>query len=186
MHSEKVISALGRKGLPKQGTVEYYSAWITHDQHGHGGAPTHHLPALTFAGGDAITAIEKLGNLHYAEIRVGTPPVSFMVAIDTGSDISWFPCGCTDCAHFYETSMGQPKILNSYSPKSSSTSSAPVIFGCGMVETGTILEKGAVNGLLGLGFNTSLDVPTVLTSKGLVPNSLSLCLRLETKVVLTR
>ncbi|CAH9099608.1 unnamed protein product [Cuscuta europaea] len=47
------------------------------------------------------------------------------------------------------------------------SSTAPVIFiGCGMVETGTILEKGAVNGLLGLGFNTPLDVPTVLASKG--------------------
>ncbi|CAH9099610.1 unnamed protein product [Cuscuta europaea] len=59
------------------------------------------------------------------------------------------------------------------------SSTAPVIFiGCGMVETGTILEKGAVNGLLGLGFNTPLDVPTVLASKGLVPNSFSL----ETRV----
>ncbi|CAH9123778.1 unnamed protein product [Cuscuta epithymum] len=177
--------------------------------------------------------VSHIFSLYYAQLRVGTPPISFMVALDMGSDISWLPCGCTDCAHFYETDKGQIKILNSYSPKSSSTSAivscdspecwpkkqcprrsekacpykvdymsdntstegilvkdvlhletydkkhrasaVPVIFGCGVVETGTFLEKGALNGLLGLGFNTHLDVPSMLASKGLVPNSFSLC-----------
>ncbi|CAH9099606.1 unnamed protein product [Cuscuta europaea] len=31
-HSDKVTGVLGGRGLPKQGTVEYYSAWITHDR----------------------------------------------------------------------------------------------------------------------------------------------------------
>ncbi|RAL54126.1 hypothetical protein DM860_004597 [Cuscuta australis] len=235
-HSDEVIAVLGNKGLPKQGTVEYYSASRARDQHRRRQLHTkHNLPAMTFAGGDVNTQIYHLGMLHYAEIRVGTPPVSFMVALDTGSVISWLPCGCVDCAHSFETDSGQIRNLNSYKPGSSSTSAniscdspqcwpkmqctleartacpyevnyltvdtstkgylvkdvwhlesydderqaidAPIIFGCGTVETGTNLQGGTINGLLGLGlaYNQPLDVPGILASQGLVPNAFSLC-----------
>lgn len=31
-------------------------------------------------------------------IKVGTPGVSFFVALDTGSDLFWVPCECIECA----------------------------------------------------------------------------------------
>ncbi|RAL54131.1 hypothetical protein DM860_004602 [Cuscuta australis] len=234
-YSSEVTSVLGDKGLPKQGTVEYYAAWKAHDQHRNRLHGEHRLPALTFAGGDVTTQIQNLGRLHYAQIRVGTPPVSFMVVLDTGSVISWLPCHCVDCAQDFETDSGEVRNLHSYTPESSSTSAnvscdspqcwpkmqctseartacpyevtyesydtmtkgylvtdvlrletydnghhaidTPVIFGCGVVETGANLYGGAINGLLGLGvaYDLPLDVPRILASKGLVPNAFSLC-----------
>lgn len=31
-------------------------------------------------------------------ISLGTPGMKFMVALDTGSDLFWVPCDCTQCA----------------------------------------------------------------------------------------
>lgn len=36
--------------------------------------------------------------LHYTWIDIGTPHVSFMVALDSGSDLFWVPCDCVQCA----------------------------------------------------------------------------------------
>jgi hypothetical protein len=36
--------------------------------------------------------------LHYTWIDIGTPNVSFLVALDTGSDLLWVPCDCIECA----------------------------------------------------------------------------------------
>ncbi|KAK1389237.1 hypothetical protein POM88_017415 [Heracleum sosnowskyi] len=36
--------------------------------------------------------------LHYTWIDIGMPSVSFLVALDTGSDLLWVPCYCLQCA----------------------------------------------------------------------------------------
>ncbi|KAL5078628.1 hypothetical protein RYX36_007049, partial [Vicia faba] len=36
--------------------------------------------------------------LHYTRIDIGTPNVSFLVALDTGSGRLWVPCDCIECA----------------------------------------------------------------------------------------
>jgi len=36
-------------------------------------------------------------SLYYANVSVGTPPLWFLVALDTGSDLFWLPCNCTRC-----------------------------------------------------------------------------------------
>ncbi|XP_061374033.1 aspartic proteinase-like protein 1 [Gastrolobium bilobum] len=61
--------------------------------------------------------------LHYTWIDIGTPNVSFLVALDTGSDLLWVPCDCVECAPL---SAGHYNVLdrdlNQYSPSLSSTS----------------------------------------------------------------
>ncbi|KZV47316.1 aspartic protein-like protein 1 [Dorcoceras hygrometricum] len=51
---------------------------------------------------------------------------------------------------------------------------APITLGCGVVQTGDFLEKAAPNGLFGLGMD-NVSVPSILASKGIVPNSFSMC-----------
>ena len=45
-------------------------------------------------------------SLHYAKVTVGTPKVSYLVALDTGSDLFWLPCDCVNCVTEYNTSEG--------------------------------------------------------------------------------
>lgn len=37
-------------------------------------------------------------SLHYAMVSLGTPSQTYMVALDTGSDLFWVPCDCIKCA----------------------------------------------------------------------------------------
>ena len=169
---------------------------------------------------------------------MGTPNATFLVALDTGSDLFWVPCDCMQCAPIANaTGQGQGgPNLRPYSPRLSSTSKtvtcdnalcdrpnacgaagngscpytvryvsantsssgvlvqdvlhltregpggaaaealqAPIVFGCGQVQTGLFLQGGAADGLLGLGME-KVSVPSVLASSGLVAsNSFSMC-----------
>jgi hypothetical protein len=168
-------------------------------------------------------------------VEVGTPNATFLVALDTGSDLFWVPCDCKQCASIANVT-GQPATpLRPYSPRQSSTSKqvtcdnalcdrpnacsaatngscpyevryvsantstsgvlvqdvlhltrerpgavdealqAPVVFGCGQVQTGSFLDGGAFDGLMGLGME-KVSVPSMLASSGLVASdSFSMC-----------
>ncbi|VFQ59041.1 unnamed protein product [Cuscuta campestris] len=211
--SDEVVRVLGGSGLPMKGTAAYYSVMAARDQH------RHRRHAFTFQGGDVTTRIDKLGSLQYARIHIGTPPVPFLVALDTGSDLFWLPCRCKDCATSYTIPPNTVMSLSSYEPGSSSTSvvvrcnssycfgdsrrSCPLLAptpctydysymspntatkgflvedfmhleACGEVVSGFLLEDAAINGFLGLG-HAVLDLTSLLSSRGLVPNSFSLC-----------
>ncbi|KAK9216079.1 hypothetical protein WN944_008086 [Citrus x changshan-huyou] len=61
--------------------------------------------------------------LHYTWIDIGTPNVSFLVALDAGSNLLWVPCQCIQCAPLsasYYTSLD--RNLSEYDPSSSSSS----------------------------------------------------------------
>ncbi|KAJ0024910.1 hypothetical protein Pint_08289 [Pistacia integerrima] len=79
--------------------------------------------------------------LHYTWIDIGTPNVSFLVALDAGSNILWVPCQCKQCAplsasyytslvgHFFflcslvfGASIVQERDLSEYEPATSSSS----------------------------------------------------------------
>jgi Xylanase inhibitor N-terminal len=45
-------------------------------------------------------------SLYYALVKLGTPNVTFFVALDTGSDLFWVPCDCTQCAALSSPSYG--------------------------------------------------------------------------------
>lgn len=219
-----------------EGSPEYYAALSRHDR-AHlarrGLAEGDGKGLLTFASGNLTFRLE--GSLHYAEVAVGTPNATFLVALDTGSNLFWVPCDCKQCAPIANASelRGGPELLP-YSPGKSSTSKAvtcehalcerpnacaaanstscpytvryvsantsssgvlvedvlhlsreaggvstavkaPVVLGCGQVQTGAFLDGAAVDGLLGLGMD-KVSVPSVLAAAGLVASdSFSMC-----------
>lgn len=55
-------------------------------------------------------------SLHYAVVALGTPNVTFLVALDTGSDLFWVPCDCIKCAPLASPNYG----VRTASPTSSS------------------------------------------------------------------
>ncbi|CAN6162690.1 unnamed protein product [Urochloa humidicola] len=64
---------------------------------------------------------ELIRSLHCADVSVGTPNATFLVALDTGSDLFWVPCDCKQCAPLSGNATGQD-VLKPYSPRSSSPS----------------------------------------------------------------
>ncbi|XP_057962634.1 aspartyl protease family protein 1-like isoform X1 [Malania oleifera] len=122
--SDPVREILPADGLPKFGTLEYYAAMAHRDLifHGRRLAGDGHPTPLIFAGGNVTYRSSLLGHLHYANISVGTPSLSFLVALDTGSGLLWLPCDCTSCTRSLKTSIGNVISFNIYSPSASSTS----------------------------------------------------------------
>ncbi|THU52159.1 hypothetical protein C4D60_Mb10t01050 [Musa balbisiana] len=97
-------------------------------------------------GSETLSLGNDFGWLHYTWINIGTPNVSFLVALDAGSDLLWIPCDCIQCAplsgyhgslitcvvdltcdrswcsFLYGASIVQDKDLSMYSPAESRTS----------------------------------------------------------------
>ncbi|ESW29866.1 hypothetical protein PHAVU_002G105200 [Phaseolus vulgaris] len=120
--SDPVKEVFGVADLPDKGTCEYYVAMAHRDRmfRGRRLADGHHTP-LTFVPSNETYQIGTFGFLHFANVSVGTPPLSFLVALDTGSDLFWLPCNCTKCVHAIEIS-NQRIDFSIYDLKGSSTS----------------------------------------------------------------
>ncbi|KAJ1693053.1 hypothetical protein LUZ63_009751 [Rhynchospora breviuscula] len=219
---------------PQHGTAEYYAALAHHDRalHQRRSLATTSPQELTFFDGNATYRLSSLGYLYYAFVELGTPNVTFFVALDTGSDLFWVPCDCKQCAALSSPSYGVNFAFNTYSPSNSNTSEtiscgsssceqvqstcsgsnanctysisyvsdntsssgylvedvlylttettqpqttqASIIFGCGQTQTGTFLDGGAPDGLMGLSMS-NLSVPSILANKGYTSNSFSMC-----------
>ncbi|CAN4083480.1 unnamed protein product [Withania somnifera] len=115
----------GTFGFDIHHRVEYYSAWTQRDRFikgRHLADTTNPTLPLTFSGGNETLRLSSLGFLHYANVTVGTPGLSFLVALDTGSDLFWLPCDCSTCVLGLQTRSGRRRNLNIYSPNTSSTS----------------------------------------------------------------
>ncbi|KAL8028856.1 hypothetical protein ABFX02_14G188600 [Erythranthe guttata] len=125
-YSDTVKQSLNGDGLPEEGTIDYYNALAHRDQviMGRRLAATS-TPILTFysVDGNETYSVTAIANLHFAYVRVGTPYLEFLVALDTGSDLFWLPCDCTTCARYYNESDGSKFPLDIYSPSNSTTSS---------------------------------------------------------------
>ncbi|KAG6775659.1 hypothetical protein POTOM_019148 [Populus tomentosa] len=111
--SDPVKGMFGADGLlPVKDSVPYFQVMAQRDRviHGRrlatssGGDNTTNKTPLTFYYGNETFRIDSLGFLHYANVSVGTPSVSFLVALDTGSNLLWLPCDCSSCVH----NLGSP------------------------------------------------------------------------------
>ncbi|KAI4314717.1 hypothetical protein L6164_027597 [Bauhinia variegata] len=120
--SDPVKRILDIDELPEKGSREYYVAMTHRDRIIRGrGLASSDQSSLTFAGGNETCQLSSLGFLHYANVSVGTPALSFLVALDTGSDLFWLPCNCSNCVRGLSTGE-QTLNLNIYGPEDSSTS----------------------------------------------------------------
>jgi len=112
---------LDTDGWPVEGSNEYYKALYHHDSARHGRKLADYA-SLTFLEGNETINIAQLGYLFYTWVQVGTPNVTLLVALDTGSDLFWVPCDCQACAPTSAASNGLGINLQTYSPSASQTS----------------------------------------------------------------
>ncbi|KAL7192905.1 hypothetical protein ACSBR2_024673 [Camellia fascicularis] len=122
-YSDPVKGILDLRGLPEKGSLDYYAAMAHRDLlfHGRKLAAVASAP-LTFLGGNDTYQLNALGHLFYANVSVGSPSLWFLVALDTGSDLFWLPCDCTQCVRGLKATSGQVIDFNIYSPSNSTTS----------------------------------------------------------------
>lgn len=218
------------QNLPGKGTAGYFAALVRRDFAVHGRRLSADRTPLTFSSGNTTYRLSLFGYLHYANVTVGTPGLSFLVALDTGSDLFWLPCDCVSCIRGIRLGL-QEMDFSIYSLKTSSTGrklpcdsplcghhtscstsstacpykvmylsantvssgylvedvvhltandnpsklvNAEITFGCGRNQTGSFLDGGAPNGLLGLGLG-SVSVPSMLAIEDIAVNSFSMC-----------
>ncbi|XP_052190275.1 aspartyl protease family protein 1-like [Diospyros lotus] len=123
-YSDPVKGILDLDGLPEKGSLHYYAAMAQRDRlfRGRHLAATAAESPLTFAAGNDTLRIAGLGHLYYANVSVGSPGLWFLVALDTGSDLFWLPCDCTQCVTGLKSGSGDEIDLNIYSLNKSSTS----------------------------------------------------------------
>ncbi|CAH9136197.1 unnamed protein product [Cuscuta epithymum] len=95
-YSSEVVEVLGKGGLPKKGGLDYISYMAARDSRRRQSSP-----AITFSPGDATFQMQTFADYHFVKVYVGTPPMSFMVALDTGSSLFWLPCNCNVCSRHF-------------------------------------------------------------------------------------
>ncbi|XP_044470217.1 aspartyl protease family protein 1-like [Mangifera indica] len=130
--SDPVERIMAVDDLPEKGSFSYYSALAHRDRlfhvrvrgRGRGLVTETDQTPLTFEYGNDTYRLDFLGFLYYANVSLGTPALSYLVALDTGSDLFWLPCDCGSfCINGLNLSSGQVIEFNIYSPSASSTSS---------------------------------------------------------------
>ncbi|KAI3995681.1 hypothetical protein MKX01_031454 [Papaver californicum] len=120
--SDQVKSIMGGDNLPEKDSLEYYEAMVHRDKVFRGRALAENddddSNLVTFSNGNKTLYLAPLGFLHYAYVSLGIPSLSFLVALDTGSDLFWVPCDCTSCVR----NLGAEINFNIYSSNASATS----------------------------------------------------------------
>ncbi|KAL6635138.1 hypothetical protein ACP70R_027809 [Stipagrostis hirtigluma subsp. patula] len=136
LSDEARLEAGARGGRwPRRGSGEYYRALVRSDLQRQKRRVGGKFQLLSLSkGGDTFSGGNDLGWLYYTWVDVGTPKTSFMVALDTGSDLFWVPCDCIQCAPLSSyhgnmvcsvingASIMQDRDLGIYKPAESTTS----------------------------------------------------------------
>ncbi|KAL6513311.1 hypothetical protein OROGR_020797 [Orobanche gracilis] len=119
-YSDTVKDFLDVDGLPEKGSLDYYASMAHRDQlfkaRRLATAAATTSPILSFLGAN------QTFRLHYSVVSVGTPALTYLVALDTGSDLFWLPCDCKSCVRSLNATSSQRLDLHIYSPSTSSSS----------------------------------------------------------------
>ncbi|TVU28529.1 hypothetical protein EJB05_20050 [Eragrostis curvula] len=108
---------------PRRGSGGYYRALVRSDIQRQNRRVGGKFQLLSLSkGGQTFSLGNDFGWLYYTWVDVGTPNTSFMVALDTGSDLFWVPCDCIQCSVMNGASIMQDKDLGIYKPAESITS----------------------------------------------------------------
>uniref|UniRef100_A0A5B7CBN8 Putative aspartic proteinase-like protein 1 isoform X1 n=1 Tax=Davidia involucrata TaxID=16924 RepID=A0A5B7CBN8_DAVIN len=109
---------------PERRSLEYYQMLVSSDvQRQKMKLGPQYQFLFPSEGSKTLSFGNDFGWLHYTWIDIGTPKISFLVALDAGSDLLWVPCDCLQCAPLsasYYNSLDRD--LNEYSPSGSRTS----------------------------------------------------------------
>lgn len=100
---------------PERKSMEYYKMLVANDvQRQKMKLGSRYQFLFPSEGSRAFSLGNDFGWLHYTWIDVGTPNVSFLVALDSGSDLLWVPCDCIQCASlsasYYNSLVCQPLL----------------------------------------------------------------------------
>ncbi|XP_057491009.1 aspartic proteinase-like protein 1 isoform X1 [Actinidia eriantha] len=109
---------------PQRRSLDYYHMLVKSDVQRQKMklAPPHHF-LFPSQGSTTMSLGNDFGWLHYTWIDIGTPNVSFLVALDAGSDLLWIPCDCIQCAPLSSSNYNTlDRDLNEYRPSTSTTS----------------------------------------------------------------
>ncbi|KAL5207417.1 hypothetical protein ABZP36_031852 [Zizania latifolia] len=117
--------AAGARGgqWPRRGSGDYYRALVRSDLQRQKRLVVGKYKLLSFSqDGSAFSPGNDFGWLYYTWVDVGTPNTSFLVALDTGSDLFWVPCDCIQCASLSAYHGSLDRDLGIYKPSESTTS----------------------------------------------------------------
>ncbi|KAL1831003.1 hypothetical protein ACET3Z_000654 [Daucus carota] len=109
---------------PKKASLAYYKMLAANDAWRRNNMMklvSHSSVVFPVDGSDTQNLGNAFGWLHYTWIDIGMPAVSFLVALDTGSDLSWVPCECVQCAPLSASFYDLDRDLHMYNPSSSSS-----------------------------------------------------------------
>ncbi|RWR78452.1 aspartic proteinase-like protein 1 isoform X1 [Cinnamomum micranthum f. kanehirae] len=108
---------------PRRRSLEYYQMLVHRDVKRQKMKIDSKYPSLfPLKGSEIVSLGDDFGWLHYTWLDIGTPNVSFLVALDTGSDLFWVPCDCIHCAPLSAGYYSLDRDLSMYSPSESRTS----------------------------------------------------------------
>uniref|UniRef100_A0A6M2ECE7 Peptidase A1 domain-containing protein n=1 Tax=Populus davidiana TaxID=266767 RepID=A0A6M2ECE7_9ROSI len=109
---------------PEKKSKEYYQILVSSDlKRQKLKLGPHYQLLFPSQGSKTMSLGNDFGWLHYTWIDIGTPHVSFMVALDSGSDLFWVPCDCVQCAPLSASHYSSlDRDLSEYIPSQSSTS----------------------------------------------------------------
>ncbi|KAJ0988378.1 hypothetical protein J5N97_006734 [Dioscorea zingiberensis] len=123
--NEAAVAAVKGGGAPlARRSLEYYGVLVRSDL----ARQNRRLSGSKFPmlfpseGSETMSLGNDFGWLHYTWIDIGTPTISFLVALDAGSDLLWVPCDCIQCAPLSGYHGSLDKDLGIYSPAESRTS----------------------------------------------------------------